>query len=239
MLDSSLVESRRDRLSKRRIILLPIVIGIHVLALVVAVASSVWSVSYIEEAPIQVSIFVGPPPPPPAAKPKPKKPKAEAPKPKAPPSTANLAPLVIPSYDPEPIQTEKVDVSDLDADVGSGFDYGVEGGIPGGVPGGVPTDKPIWSEHSGGQPPTIKSRVPCVYPELARRSQIEGTVVLEAVIGTEGKLEEVKLVKPAHPLLDKSAEDCVRKWSFEPAIVNGRKIKAFFNATVNYKFTTH
>jgi len=59
----------------------------------------------------------------------------------------------------------------------------------------------------------IKSRVPPVYPELARRMKISGIVVLEATVDPEGKVKGVKTVN-GNRLLATAAEDAVRQWRF-------------------------
>lgn len=60
------------------------------------------------------------------------------------------------------------------------------------------------------------SRVAPLYPELARRMNVSGTVKLEVTITPDGK---VKTVKPigGHPVLVQAADEAVRKWKFEPA----------------------
>ena len=60
----------------------------------------------------------------------------------------------------------------------------------------------------------IKSRVKPVYPELARRMNISGTVKLQVTIGPDGA---VKAVKPlgGHPLLIDSAVNAVKNWKYE------------------------
>jgi TonB family protein len=60
----------------------------------------------------------------------------------------------------------------------------------------------------------VKSRVKPVYPELARRMNICGTVKLQVTIAADGA---VKAVKPlgGHPLLIDSAVNAVKNWKYE------------------------
>jgi TonB family protein len=60
----------------------------------------------------------------------------------------------------------------------------------------------------------VKSRVPPVYPEIARRMRIEGEVRLEVTVDAEGKVTGVKTISGNHAL-SAAAEDAVRKWKFE------------------------
>jgi TonB family protein len=62
----------------------------------------------------------------------------------------------------------------------------------------------------------VKSRVAPVYPEIAKRLRISGTVKLEATIDTEGTVKDVKAVS-GNGMLVTAAEDAVRKWKYSPA----------------------
>jgi TonB family protein len=62
----------------------------------------------------------------------------------------------------------------------------------------------------------VKSKVQAVYPELARKMSITGTVKLQVVVAPNGTVREAKVVG-GHPVLANAALDAVRKWRFEPA----------------------
>jgi TonB family protein len=59
----------------------------------------------------------------------------------------------------------------------------------------------------------VKSRVPPVYPEIARRMRISGEVQLQATVDADGKVKDVKPVSGNH-MLELAAEDAVRQWKF-------------------------
>ena len=61
----------------------------------------------------------------------------------------------------------------------------------------------------------VKVRVSPIYPELARHTQISGTVKLEAVVAASGTVKSVKVIG-GHPLLAGAAEDALKKWKYEP-----------------------
>ena len=61
----------------------------------------------------------------------------------------------------------------------------------------------------------IKSRVPPVYPEIARRMRITGAVVLSVTVGADGKVTDVQPVN-GNRTLSAAADEAVRKWRFEP-----------------------
>lgn len=61
-----------------------------------------------------------------------------------------------------------------------------------------------------------KTRVAPVYPEIARRMSIAGTVRLAIVVAPNGSVKSSKAVG-GHPVLVNAAMDAVRQWKFEPA----------------------
>ena len=63
----------------------------------------------------------------------------------------------------------------------------------------------------------VTKRVAPVYPALAAKMRIEGTVKLEATVNEEGIVEEVKVVS-GHTLLAASAIEAVKQWRYEPGV---------------------
>jgi protein TonB len=61
-----------------------------------------------------------------------------------------------------------------------------------------------------------KSKVQPVYPELARKMNISGTVKIEVVVGPNGTVKDARVVG-GHPVLAGAALDAAKKWRFEPA----------------------
>ena len=71
-----------------------------------------------------------------------------------------------------------------------------------------------------------KTRVQPVYPDLARKMNITGSVKLEVVVAPNGTVKEAKIVG-GHPVLAGAALDAVKKWRFEPAAVESTGIVDF------------
>ena len=76
-----------------------------------------------------------------------------------------------------------------------------------------------------------KSKVQAVYPELARKMNITGTVKVQVVVSPNGAVKEAKVVG-GHPVLASAALDAVKKWRFEPAPVESTGV-------VDFKFEAH
>jgi TonB family protein len=76
-----------------------------------------------------------------------------------------------------------------------------------------------------------KSKVQPVYPELARKMNLTGTVKVEVVVAPNGTVKEAKVVG-GHPVLANAALEAVKKWRFEPAAMES-------SGVVDFKFEPH
>lgn len=76
-------------------------------------------------------------------------------------------------------------------------------------------------------------RVQPVYPPLARSVRVQGAVVLAAVIGKEGTIENLRLIS-GHPMLVPAAIAAVSQWRYKPYILNGEAIEVETQITVNF-----
>jgi protein TonB len=118
---------------------------------------------------------------------------------------------------------------------------GVAGGIPGGTLGGVvggiqpPPPPPPKQEplRVGGaiKEPKIVKRVEPIYPTIAQTAKVQGYVIIEAIIGKDGRVRDAKVIKPA-PLLDQSALDAVKQWVYSPPTLNGDPVEVIMSVTV-------
>jgi protein TonB len=181
-----------------------------------------------------------PPPPPPPPPPAPKSAEPPRTQPAVSPSAVTI-PLEAPvNITPEP-------AGNL-ADVG--VPGGVEGGVPGGVVGGFvggivddapppppppPPPAPRGPVRIGGQiqPPTLVYRVEPVYPALAVAAHVQGTVILETIVNTEGRVTEVKVLRSIG-LLDRAAIDAVKQWRYSPVILNGTPVPFILTVVVSF-----
>ena len=71
-----------------------------------------------------------------------------------------------------------------------------------------------------------KTKVSPVYPEVARRMNIEGTVKLAVVVAPNGTVKSSKAVG-GHPLLVNAAVTAMKQWKFEAAPTESSGIVEF------------
>jgi TonB family protein len=71
------------------------------------------------------------------------------------------------------------------------------------------------------------------YPQPAREAKIQGVVVLEAVIGSDGKVANLQVIA-GHPLLTGAAINAVKQWVYQPVLLNDQAVEAITTVTVNF-----
>ncbi len=71
------------------------------------------------------------------------------------------------------------------------------------------------------------------YPPGAGRARIEGTVVLLAVIGTDGSVKDMR-VESGLPILAQAAMDAVRQWRYKPYMIDGEPVEVDSRITINF-----
>jgi protein TonB len=77
-------------------------------------------------------------------------------------------------------------------------------------------------------------RVDPIYPPLARQARISGVVELQGVLGTDGRIHELKVLR-GHPMLVKAALDAVSQWTYAPTILNGQAVEVVAPIIVTFK----
>ncbi len=71
------------------------------------------------------------------------------------------------------------------------------------------------------------------YPLLAQHMNVQGSVVLQAVIGADGVVQDLRVVSgPA--ILASAARQAVREWRFKPIMQNGQAVETKARITVNF-----
>jgi len=107
--------------------------------------------------------------------------------------------------------------------------------------------KPVVVEKTNGKPSRLQiggsveaakiiTKVQPIYPESARSAGVQGTVVLHAVIGTNGKPLSLRVMNSqVDPDLARSAVEAVSQWRYTPTLLNGDPIEV--DTTVNIIFS--
>ena len=84
------------------------------------------------------------------------------------------------------------------------------------------------------KPPVRLKTAPPVYPPIARQARTQGVVIVETTIGVDGKVKSTKVVKSI-PQLDNAAMESVKKWEFQPTVIDGKPTPVIMVIPVNFK----
>jgi protein TonB len=219
----------------------PLSIALHAAALAAIVVGSAWRISDPGEPNIPLVFLTANPPGPPgpaAAAKGPDRPRERSVR-----AVSSPVPIAVPSTIPMRVDSAP-DVGPVDlgpagtgASPGGGSPDGVEG-VTGDVPfSGTGPAAPISATAPDVVPPRLLSQAQPEYPESARRARLQGMVLLQAVIGTSGLVEDVRVVSSSSSLFEEVAIRAVRQWRYAPATLARRAVRVYLTVTMN--FTLH
>ena len=103
----------------------------------------------------------------------------------------------------------------------------------------IPASKPPSQ-----QPPTyvpaevmqglLTHKIEPIYPEAARLAKVQGVVVLDAVVGTDGTVIDLRAVSGPDELTS-AALDAVKWWRFQPYLINGQAVQVKTRFAVDFR----
>ncbi len=224
-------------------------LAVHLLLIATFILIPLYYTEAIDLGQFTQTFLVAPPPPPP-------------PPPPAAPSVLKVrspmkrvfmsgGKLLAPTAIPAKIAMLKED--ELPPDVDLGVAGGVPGGVPGGQAGGViggiissaprtyvpiapgaPTPRAPLRVGGRVMPPKQIFAPEPIYPPLAKQAKIQGEVVIDAVIDTQGNVVQMQVVS-GHPLLIPAATETLRKWRYQPTYLNDEPISVQLYVTIHFR----
>jgi len=81
--------------------------------------------------------------------------------------------------------------------------------------------------------PEVVTKTQPVYPDLARDAGVDGTVLVQALVGKDGKVKDAKVTKSI-PMLDAAALAAVKQWVFKPALSNNKPVAVWVAVPVRF-----
>jgi TonB family protein len=232
-------------------------LAVHAIAGAGALLSNVWQVNFPTTSPIYTVAFVlteaPPPPPPPPLAPKPLEVKQEITTAKTVIPAEMLAPNIIP--DEIPVVRQEIIAPNIFAasngvlgGIAGGADNGILGGVKegdnggkiGGTIGGVeevlPMDGRIHIARDKRLPMLPLSQVYPPYPEDARMRSWEDELVVRYIIGKDGRVKDVIVLKPPQrEIFTDGTVRAIRSWRFRPFVKDGEKQEVVHELTIYYR----
>ena len=97
----------------------------------------------------------------------------------------------------------------------------------------LPTNAAAHERLSTESVPELRQTVDSTYPPLGQHMRVQGSVVLQAVVGADGTIQDLRVVSgPA--ILAGAAQQAVRQWRFKPYLQNGQPVETLARITVNF-----
>ncbi len=96
---------------------------------------------------------------------------------------------------------------------------------------------PLASLPDGAEPPVLVTRVDARYPEVARRLNLSGDVVLRIVVEANGTVGKIDVLTPGPAGMTEAAGDAVRRWTFRPARVAGQPVAVWKVVRIRFSRT--
>jgi protein TonB len=112
--------------------------------------------------------------------------------------------------------------------LGSGTGVGLGPGSGGNTGGGV------FRVGGGVSAPVLVYKTEPEFSEEARKAKFQGTVVLNVVIGADGRPRDMRIARPLGMGLDEKALEAVKNWRFKPAEKDGHAVAAYASIEVEF-----
>lgn len=142
---------------------------------------------------------------------------------------ATLVPVPDPTPDdPEPLRP----LADLQRNVHDLPEVDLDVVIPDGPPPPV-VDEPILVGGEVARPRGVYNPKPA-YTEIARKARIEGQVILQLTLDRQGAVSDLQVLRGLPMGLTEAAEEVVRTWRYEPALLNGKPVPVYMVVTVHF-----
>ena len=92
----------------------------------------------------------------------------------------------------------------------------------------------IYETTEGVTLPDPLIQAAAIYPDEARENFVEGSVRLSVVVLSDGRVGDVRVVRPVEPSLDESAIQAVKQWRFTPGTREGQPVNVRVELEVSF-----
>jgi len=76
---------------------------------------------------------------------------------------------------------------------------------------------------------------PIAFPERARELNVEGVLLIEIVVGRDGRVESIDILKSPHPSISAAARKAVQEWRFKPARNKGIPVRVRARKEIEFR----
>lgn len=94
--------------------------------------------------------------------------------------------------------------------------------------------RPPVSSNDVVRKPELIQRVQPDYPPELRRGGVQGKVILEVIVASDGSVGDLRVVASPDPALSQLACEAVYQWRFKPGTLNGTPIPVYSIFTLDF-----
>ncbi len=168
--------------------------------------------------------------------------------PSSPPTTATIARTVLPPLEVEVVAGDThrtvhpaTNSVNVDLQTGSSAQEASEGPAPSDTADTAATVTSNAAERvqiSANTAENVSQPVKPGYPLLARQMKVQGSVILQALIGRDGMIQDLRVLS-GPPILATAAQEAVKQWHFKPHLQGAEPVETQARITVNFTISTN
>ena len=95
-------------------------------------------------------------------------------------------------------------------------------------------DDTVYAVGNGVSDPILIQQVHASYTQEARDAKAQGTVELEAIVGVDGAVSKVQVIKSLGYGMDESAAKALAQWRFKPGTKDGKAVNVKIEVKMNF-----
>ena len=85
--------------------------------------------------------------------------------------------------------------------------------------------------------PVVRNKAIPRYPEAARRLRRQGKVILDGLVGSDGRIANLDVIFSPGDDFSQAAVEAVSQWTYEPATLDGKPVNVYFTITAEFYLT--
>jgi TonB family protein len=97
-----------------------------------------------------------------------------------------------------------------------------------------PSKRRVYRVGDGVTAPAVITQVEPQYSDIARQERIQGSVLLEGIVETDGSMNVTRIGRSLEPTLDHNAIYAMKQWRFEPGRLNGVAVPVQLEVEVRF-----
>ena len=163
---------------------------------------------------------------------------AYAPPPPPPPIESEPEPEEEPEPEPQELQEDStlppLNLSQLEMALDGGMGDGIGIGLGMKTASDMVAAIEVFELSQVDKPPTATMVIPPQYPRSLQQSGTAGSVTLVFVLDEKGRVKQPTVEASSHVAFERAALEAVKKWMFEPAVKDGKSVRARVRQSIRF-----